>query len=149
MGDDGDDDGEGKDGGSGGLSPLVMFLQATIALLEGKKGGNDSLASQTTHVGLLDGCRDAHLRMLLKVPYSVCTVHCRQLPAACPVLTPIPIPRTFSFSQTASAQPGHLQYTHTDVKSGARVAAVLQWASGVLRAWRGGYWMCHLGLLET
>jgi len=86
MGDDGDDDGEGKDGGSGGLSPLVMFLQATIALLEGKKGGNDSLASQTTHVGLLDGCRDAHLRMLLKVPRSVCAVYYRQLPSF-PVLT--------------------------------------------------------------
>jgi hypothetical protein len=67
----GGDDDDGNDGGSGGLSPLVMFLQATIALLDAKKSGNDTVESQTTHVGLLDSCRDEHLRMLLKVSQCI------------------------------------------------------------------------------
>ena len=47
-------------------SASVLYLQAELALRKARNGGSDQLEAQNTHVALLDRCKDAHLRHLLR-----------------------------------------------------------------------------------
>ena len=47
-------------------SASVLYLQAELALKKARNGGADQLNAQNIHVALLDRCKNAHLRHLLR-----------------------------------------------------------------------------------